>query len=91
MNMNGFTKAAREGVVTVEFTKIDTGELRIMPCTLNRELSNHNVPEIIEQKDDSDHLVVWAMDKEAWRSFRTSTVKRWYIGSPGSGPDVRTN
>jgi len=91
MNMNGFTKAAQEGVVTVEFTKIDTGELRIMPCTLNRDLSNHNVPEIIEQKDDSDHLVVWAMDKEAWRSFRTSTVKRWYIGSPGSGPDVRTN
>jgi len=91
MKMEGFTKAAREGVVTVEFTKIDTGELRIMPCTLNRDLSDHNVPEIIEQKDDSDHLVVWAMDKEAWRSFRTSTVKRWYIGSPGSGPDVRTN
>jgi len=91
MKMEGFTKAAREGVVTVEFTKIDTGELRIMPCTLNRDLSDHNVPEIIEQKDDSDHLVVWAMDKEAWRSFRTSTVKRWYIGSPGSGPDVRTD
>ena len=82
MNMNGFTKAAREGVVTVEFTKIDTDELRIMPCTLNTELSNHNVPEILDQKDDSDHLVVWALDKTAWRSLRRSTVKRWYKGAP---------
>ena len=82
MNMNGFTKAAREGVVTVEFTKIDTDELRIMPCTLNPELSNHNVPAILDQKDDSDHLVVWALDKIAWRSFRRSTVKRWYKGAP---------
>ena len=82
MNMNGFTKAAREGVVTVEFTKIDTDELRIMPCTLNAELSDHNVPEILDQKDDSDHLVVWALDKTAWRSFRRSTVKRWYKGAP---------
>jgi hypothetical protein len=82
MNMNGFTKTAREGVVTVEFTKIDTDELRIMPCTLNPELSDHNVPEILDQKDDSDHLVVWALDKKAWRSFRRNTVKRWYKGAP---------
>lgn len=68
--MNGFVKAARDGVVTVEFKKIDTGELRVMPCTLNRELSNHNVPEILEQKENNDHLVVWALDKNAWRSFR---------------------
>lgn len=82
MNMDGFTKAALKGIVTVEFNKIDTGELRVMPCTLNRELSNHNVPEILEQKDDNDHLVVWSLDKDAWRSFRTSTVVRWYEGRP---------
>ena len=78
----GFIKAAQKGIVTVEFTKIDTGELRVMPCTLNRELSNHNVPEILEQKDENDHLVVWSMDKQAWRSFRVSTVKKWYEGYP---------
>lgn len=91
MKMNGFTKAAQEGIVTVEFTKIGTDELRIMPCTLNRELSENNVPEVVDQQDTSDHLVVWALDKEAWRSFRTSTVKRWYKGGPDSGPDVRTD
>ena len=79
-NIKGFTKAARKGVVTVEFTKIDSGEIRVMPCTLNAELSHHNVPEIIEQREDNDHLVVWALDKEAWRSFRVSTLVQWYEG-----------
>tara|TARA_R110000868_G_scaffold36840_2_gene130346 strand:+ start:435 stop:704 length:270 start_codon:yes stop_codon:yes gene_type:complete len=74
--------AAKKGVVTVEFTKVGTGEVRIMPCTLDVILSKHNVPEILEQKEDNDHIVVWSMDKEAWRSFRTSTVIRWYEGYP---------
>ncbi len=82
MDMKGFTKAAQAGIVTVEFTKIDTGELRVMPCTLNPELSGHNVPEILEQREESDHLVVWCLDKEGWRSFRTETVITWYEGSP---------
>tara|TARA_B110000305_G_scaffold241795_1_gene317599 strand:- start:3178 stop:3435 length:258 start_codon:yes stop_codon:yes gene_type:complete len=82
MDMKGFTKAAQAGVVTVEFNKIDTGELRVMPCTLNVELSGHNVPEILEQREDNDHLVVWCLDKQGWRSFRTETVITWYEGRP---------
>ena len=82
ISVDGLVSAAKKGPVTVEFTKIDTGELRVMPCTLNHELSNKNVPEVLEQKEESDHLVVWALDKEAWRSFRVNTVKRWYIGYP---------
>jgi hypothetical protein len=78
----GFVTAAKLGVVTVEFTKIDTGELRIMPCTLNSELSNHNVPEILEQQESSDHLVVWSLDKDSWRSFRVNTLVKWYEGYP---------
>ena len=35
--------ALREGVVTVEFTKLDTGELRVMPCTLNKEISGQRL------------------------------------------------
>lgn len=78
--IKGFVKAAQQGVVTVEFIKIDTEECRVMPCTLNPALSNHNVPEILEQREDSDHIVVWALDKEAWRSFRVSTLVKWYEG-----------
>ena len=35
---NDLYKALKEGVVTVEFIKIDTGELRVMPCTLNKDI-----------------------------------------------------
>jgi len=80
--MKDFIETAKKGVVTVEFIKVNTDEKRIMPCTLNPALSNHNVPEILEQKDDNDHLVVWSLDKEAWRSFRVNTVVRWYEGYP---------
>jgi len=80
--MDGFVKAAQNGVVTVVFKKIYDGEIRVMPCTLNRELSKDNVPEILEQKDVSDNIAVWALDKDAWRSFRTDTVIEWYEGYP---------
>jgi len=81
-DMTGFVKAAQEGVVTVVFKKIYDGEIRVMPCTLNRELSENNVPEILEQKDVSDNIAVWAMDKREWRSFRVDTVIEWFTGYP---------
>jgi hypothetical protein len=80
--MKGFIKAAQKGAVTVVFKKIYDDEIRTMVCTLNRELSNNNVPEILEQKDVGDNLAVWALDRQAWRSFRTNTVIEWYEGYP---------
>lgn len=82
MNKEDFLKAAQQGAVTVVFEKINGGGKRIMPCTLNRELSNNNVPEVLEQNSESDHYAVWALDKEAWRSFRVDTVTEWHIGYP---------
>ena len=79
MNVKEFLDAARAGEVTVEFKKIDTGEVRVMPCTLNSKLSNQTI-EIKDQKDDNDHMVVWSLDKDAWRSFRVNTVIEWYVG-----------
>jgi len=82
VDMTGFVKAAQQGVVTVVFKKIYDGEIRVMPCTLNRELSENNVPEILEQKDMGDNIAVWAMDKMEWRSFRCDTVIEWFEGYP---------
>lgn len=82
MDMQSFIESAKKGVVTVEFRKVDTDELRIMPCTLNRELSENNIPEVLEQKPVSEHIAVWSLDKQAWRSFRVSTVEKWYEGYP---------
>lgn len=84
MSMKGFVDAAKTGVVTVEFTKASTGELRVMPCTLNHKLSEGHVPEILDQTVDMDrgYLAVWCVDKKGWRSFRLDSVQRWYVGYP---------
>ena len=78
MKMDGFIKAAKKGIVVVEFTKLSTNEKRVMPCTLNRELSGNAVPEDINIDETSDNIAVWAIDKNAWRSFRVETVTDWY-------------
>jgi hypothetical protein len=77
-----FLKAITEGVVTVEFKKVGTEEIRIMPCTLSPELSNGKVQEQVGQLPESDHYAVWCLDKDAWRSFRCNTVTDWYEGYP---------
>ena len=79
---NKFLELAKKGVVTVEFRKIDTQELRIMPCTLNNKLSNGKVPESMNQNVNNDEFAVWSLDKNAWRGFRASTVEDWYEGYP---------
>ena len=80
--MEGFVTAAKKGIVTVEFEKVTTGEKRVMPCTLNRELSGNSIPETVEIDESSDNIAVWSLDKDAWRSFRVSTVTNWYEGNP---------
>ena len=81
--IDGFLEAAKKGIVTVEFRKIDTNELRVMPCTLNPALSEGNVPEGgVEQRPSGDNYAVWSIDKKAWRSFRVNTVERWYTNDP---------
>ena len=52
-----------------------------MPCTLNEEASDGNA-NINKFDTKSDHFAVWCLDKKAWRSFRVSTVEKWYTGYP---------
>lgn len=82
MQVDEFLKAAKERDVTVVFEKINGGGIRKMHCTLNPEASAGNVQEVFEQRPESDHIAVWALDKDAWRSFRVSTVIEWYEGEP---------
>jgi len=77
-----FLKAITEGVVTVEFQKVGSNELRVMPCTLNPELSGGKVQLNEGDIPDAEYYSVWCMDKEGWRSFRCNTVTNWYEGYP---------
>ena len=70
-------ESLKKGVVTIDFTKIYTGEKRVMPCTLNN--SNITIKNI---EPDSDSIVVWALDKEDFRDVIVSTINEWYEGFP---------
>jgi WYL_2, Sm-like SH3 beta-barrel fold len=66
-----------EGVWEVEFTKVN-GELRTMPCTLDRNLLP---PRPLQEHHDArayvaEVLSVWCTDKQEWRSFRVANVRR---------------
>ena len=81
--------ALKKGVVTVVFKKINSEEIRIMPCTINETLLEENGVKvgIKEISAESDHIAAWAIDKEAWRSFRLETVISWEEGLPSGVKD----
>jgi|TARA_B110000503_G_scaffold23073_1_gene35896 hypothetical protein len=84
MNIQDLIKQMQTGVATVVFEKIDTKEIRVMPCTLNEEVAQ--VPMTIKNYDaKSTSLVMWALDKKAWRDVRVNTIKEWYNGYPEGG------
>ena len=72
--------ALKEGVVTVEFTKIDTGELRVMPCTLNQEI--HKQALEIKNYHSTEAMVMYGLDVQAWRDVKLDTIQKWYQGYP---------
>jgi hypothetical protein len=74
-------EALKKGTVTVTFRKIDTGELRVMPCTLNPAvLEANNVATKVNYKPQNmEAFPVWSLDKDAWRAFRLDTVEGWEV------------
>jgi hypothetical protein len=74
-------KALYNGQVTVTFQKVNSDEIRVMPCTLNPLIleANNVKPTIKNQGSDSDQIAAWALDKEAWRSFIADTVLGWEV------------
>jgi hypothetical protein len=75
--MEQLIKALKEGVCIVSYKKIDTDEIRNMECTLKPELIPTHID--IRQSPDSHHILVWALDRDAWRSFRVSTMQEWNV------------
>lgn len=73
--------ALQRGTVTVVFEKIDTKEIRVMPCTLNPRILEANgiKTTVAAQNAGTEHIVCWALDKDAWRSFRADTVVSWEV------------
>ena len=74
-------ESLKKGTVTVTFRKIDTGEIRVMPCTLNPAVLEANgvVNKVNVESTDTESFPVWSLDKNAWRSFRLDTVEGWEV------------
>ena len=79
--LSSLLEALQNGTVTVTFQKIDSDEIRVMPCTLNPiVLKAHGIDTTIESVNpETDHVAVWSLDKDAWRAFRVSTVLGWEV------------
>ena len=77
---NDLYNALKEGVVTVEFTKIDTGELRVMPCTLNKDIHKQKLD--MKNYSSNDTMIMYGLDVKAWRDVRMDTIQKWYQGYP---------
>ena len=74
--MNDLINSLKNGVVTISFKKIDTGEIRVMPSTLNPKLIPENTS-IANISSESETIMVWSLDKNAWRDIRSKTIIEW--------------
>ena len=76
--MNELITALKRGIVVISFKKIDSGEIRIMPSTLNEELIPDGV-KIMNISAESETIMVWSLDKNAWRDIRVNTITEWRV------------
>jgi len=69
-------KALNRGIVNMEFTSLNSGDLRTIPCTLSQEhLKNHFY---MTQHPSSDTVLVFRLDTQAWEDIRVDTIQKWH-------------
>ena len=76
--MNELITALKRGIVVISFKKIDSGEIRVMTSTLNEELMPDGV-KIMNISAESETIMVWSLDKNAWRDIRVNTITEWRV------------
>ena len=74
-NKNLIVEKAKNGIITVRFTKVN-GDERTMKCTLLSEyLPNQTDIEEKTTQTNDNVLAVWDVEANGWRSFRVDSVK----------------
>ncbi len=76
-DLDKLISALKEGSVTISFQKIDTKEIRNMPCTLKKDLMGVNSFSIENINSQSKSIVVYALDKKDIRDVMVDTIKSW--------------
>ena len=76
MNTDKLLKALNEGIVNIEFTSMNSGNLKSIPCTLSKEhLENHFS---MKQHASSDNILVFRLDSRTWEDIRIDTIQKWF-------------
>lgn len=73
-----YEEALRENTLHITFEKVN-GDLRGMSCTLMEKYlpAKEETPDNVEKKPretNDETLIVWDLDKEAWRSIRIKSI-----------------
>ena len=76
MDTDRLLKTLSEGIVNIEFTSLNSADLRTIPCTLSQErLKNHFY---MKQHASSDDVLVFRLETRAWEDIRIDTIQKWY-------------
>ena len=76
MDTNRLLNALCEGIVNIEFTSLNSGDLKAIPCTLaKKNLEKHFY---MKQHASSDNVLVFRLDSRTWEDFRIDTIQKWY-------------
>jgi len=78
--MKNLIDALYKGIVTIEYTKVDTGEHRIMPGTLNKDF--HKQAMEVKRYNSPHTVLCYGLDVQAWRDVKVDTITNWYEGMP---------
>ena len=75
MNTDKLLQALSEGIVNIEFTSMNSGNLKSIPCTLSKEhLESHFS---MKQHASSDNVLVFRLDTRTWEDIRIDTIQKW--------------
>ena len=76
MNTDKLLQALSEGIVNIEFTSMNSGDFKSIPCTLSNEhLKNHFS---MKQHASSDNVLVFRLDSRTWEDIRIDTIQKWF-------------
>ena len=76
MAIDKLLKALNKGILNIEFTSMNSGNLKFIPCTLSKEhLESHFS---MKQHASSDNVLVFRLDSRTWEDIRIDTIQKWF-------------
>jgi len=85
LNRETVLSILRKSVCEVVFIK-KNGEFRKMKCTLNSDLlPDYDKEKAVNREVNESVVAVWDLEKEAWRSFRLSSLQALVEVNRGHG------